>query len=152
MQLALDTFHRAAAVGAFAQQHQAGDHFAYAICGYCAITGQCAEAHAGNIFDANGCASARGDSHIANVISIAQLPHGAHQQHFVTAIDAVAAGIAVAVGQRMFNVIQTQAMCGQLRRDGHHFKGAHFTAQRIYVRSAFHGTQARPYHPVLQGA
>ena len=148
-QLALHAFHRAAAVGAFAQQHQAGHRFALAVRRHRAVAGERTYPHPRHILDADGCAAARGDGKVGYIRRITQLPHGAYQQHFLLAVDAVAARVAVVFYQRVFNVVQIQTLRRELRRVGDHLEGAHFSAQRVHVGSPIHRAQTRAYCPVL---
>jgi hypothetical protein len=149
---ALHALDRRAAVAALAQQHQPGDRFARAVGGHRPVAGECAEAHLGQVADVYRCAVAGRDRHGADAVGVAQLTEGAHQQDLLVAIDAVAAGIAVVLLERLFQVIEIEPVGAQRLGARDDLERAHLAAQRIDVGHAGHGAQPRTDHPVLQRA
>jgi hypothetical protein len=88
----------------------------------------------------------------ANVVSSLELALGAHQQHPVLAVDAVAAGVAVVALDGVLQIVHGQALRGELAGIRQHLEGAHQTAQRVHVGHAIHGAQSRADRPVLDRA
>ena len=74
-------------------------------------------------------AIAAGNSNTANIRQTVQLPGGAHQQHFIVAVDAVSPRIAIIIFQRGFQVIQIQSVRQQGFGIGYYFKNLDLTPQ-----------------------
>jgi hypothetical protein len=102
-----------ARIGAAQAEHQAFDRLALAALGDCAVAGQGAEAHRGDIGDAHHVAIRGLQNNGFYVVDRANGPFGAHQQGFFAIGQAAGAVVAVVGFQYGLQILQRQAARGQ---------------------------------------
>ena len=103
LELLLDAVDDGLGVGAAQAQHQCPDRLALAIGGHHAVARHGADAHVGDVADANDGGRAAGrDDDVAHVVERLDAAVGAHQQRFLAFAHAAGAVVAIVGADRRF--------------------------------------------------